>query len=69
MRTIVPILLAFSLAGFVSVELVEVPVRAGEITDVQAVLAVDMYAETITVSPPGWIGHHWDYDWLPPEDE
>ncbi len=26
-------------------------------------------AETITISPPGWLGHHWDYDWLPPEDE
>jgi len=25
--------------------------------------------ETITISPPGWQGHHWDYDWLPPEDE
>jgi len=24
---------------------------------------------TITLSPPGWVGHHWDYDWLPPEDE
>ncbi|MGA2621236.1 MAG: hypothetical protein ABSF26_26735 [Thermoguttaceae bacterium] len=24
---------------------------------------------TITISPPGWLGHHWDYDWLPPEDE
>jgi Tol biopolymer transport system component len=24
-------------------------------------------AETITISPPGWLGHHWDYDWLPPE--
>jgi Tol biopolymer transport system component len=24
---------------------------------------------TITISPPGWVGHHWDYDWLPPEDE
>jgi Tol biopolymer transport system component len=24
---------------------------------------------TITLSPPGWIGHHWDYDWLPPADE
>lgn len=23
----------------------------------------------ITLSPPGWLGHHWDYDWLPPEDE
>jgi hypothetical protein len=22
---------------------------------------------TITLSPPGWVGHHWDYDWLPPE--
>jgi len=22
---------------------------------------------TITLSPPGWQGHHWDYDWLPPE--
>ena len=22
--------------------------------------------ETITLSPPGWVGHHWDYDWLPP---
>lgn len=21
---------------------------------------------TITLSPPGWLGHHWDYDWLPP---
>jgi Tol biopolymer transport system component len=20
----------------------------------------------ITLSPPGWLGHHWDYDWLPP---
>ena len=26
-------------------------------------------AETITVSPPGWLGHHWDYDWLPPAEE
>jgi len=26
-------------------------------------------AETITISPPGWLGHHWDYDWLPPESE
>lgn len=25
-------------------------------------------AQTITISPPGWVGHHWDYDWLPPED-
>ena len=25
--------------------------------------------ETLTVSPPGWIGHHWDYDWLPPAEE
>jgi Tol biopolymer transport system component len=25
--------------------------------------------ETITLSPPGWVGHHWDYDWLPPEGE
>ena len=24
-------------------------------------------AATVTVSPPGWLGHHWDYDWLPPE--
>ena len=24
---------------------------------------------TITLSPPGWVGHHWDYDWLPPEGE
>ena len=23
---------------------------------------------TITLSPPGWLGHHWDYDWLPPEE-
>jgi Tol biopolymer transport system component len=23
--------------------------------------------ETVTLSPPGWVGHHWDYDWLPPE--
>jgi len=22
---------------------------------------------TFTLSPPGWVGHHWDYDWLPPE--
>jgi Tol biopolymer transport system component len=22
---------------------------------------------TITLSPPDWHGHHWDYDWLPPE--
>jgi Tol biopolymer transport system component len=21
---------------------------------------------SITLSPPGWLGHHWDYDWLPP---
>lgn len=26
-------------------------------------------AETITVSPPGWVGHHWDYDWLPPAEQ
>jgi len=25
--------------------------------------------ERITISPPGWVGHHWDYDWLPPEGE
>jgi hypothetical protein len=25
--------------------------------------------ETITLSPPGWVGHHWDYDWLPPATE
>jgi hypothetical protein len=25
-------------------------------------------AATITLSPPGWIGHHWDYDWLPPAE-
>ncbi|MCX5676020.1 MAG: hypothetical protein NTX87_13515 [Planctomycetota bacterium] len=25
-------------------------------------------AETITLSPPGLVGHHWDYDWLPPEE-
>ena len=24
---------------------------------------------TITISPPDWIGHHWDYDWLPPTQE
>jgi hypothetical protein len=24
---------------------------------------------TITLSPPGWVGHHWDYDWLPPADQ
>ena len=24
---------------------------------------------TVTLSPPGWVGHHWDYDWLPPEGE
>jgi hypothetical protein len=23
---------------------------------------------TITLTPPGWVGHHWDYDWLPPAD-
>jgi Tol biopolymer transport system component len=23
---------------------------------------------TLTLSPPGWLGHHWDYDWLPPEE-
>jgi len=22
--------------------------------------------KTITISPPGWVGHHWDYDWIPP---
>jgi hypothetical protein len=22
----------------------------------------------VTLTPPGWVGHHWDYDWLPPED-
>lgn len=26
-------------------------------------------AATITISPPGWLGHHWDYDWLPPAEE
>jgi len=25
-------------------------------------------AAIITISPPGWVGHHWDYDWLPPAD-
>jgi Tol biopolymer transport system component len=24
--------------------------------------------EMITLSPPGMVGHHWDYDWLPPVD-
>ena len=26
-------------------------------------------AATLTLSPPGWVGHHWDYDWLPPADD
>jgi len=26
-------------------------------------------AATITISPPGWAGHHWDYDWLPPAEK
>jgi hypothetical protein len=26
-------------------------------------------AATITLSPPGWVGHHWDYDWLPPAED
>ncbi len=25
--------------------------------------------QTITISPPGWVGHHWDYDWLGPTSE
>lgn len=25
--------------------------------------------KTITISPPGWVGHHWDYDWIPPTFE
>ena len=25
--------------------------------------------ETITLGPPDRVGHHWDYDWLPPEGE
>jgi Tol biopolymer transport system component len=25
--------------------------------------------ETMTLSPQGWVGHHWDYDWLPPEEQ
>ena len=25
-------------------------------------------AATITLSPPGWLGHHWDFDWLPPSE-
>ena len=24
---------------------------------------------TLTLTPPGWAGHHWDYDWLPPAGE
>ncbi len=24
---------------------------------------------SITLTPPGWVGHHWDYDWLPPAEE
>jgi Tol biopolymer transport system component len=24
---------------------------------------------SITISPPGWLGHHWDYDWLPPDHD
>jgi Tol biopolymer transport system component len=24
---------------------------------------------TITLTPPGWVGHHWDYDWLPPAEK
>jgi hypothetical protein len=23
---------------------------------------------TLTLTPPGWVGHHWDYDWLPPAE-
>ncbi len=23
----------------------------------------------IRLSPPGWVGHHWDYDWIPPEED
>jgi Tol biopolymer transport system component len=26
-------------------------------------------AATVTLSPPDWLGHHWDYDWLPPAEE
>lgn len=26
-------------------------------------------AAVVTISPPGWLGHHWDYDWLPPAEE
>jgi len=26
-------------------------------------------SSVIAISPPGWVGHHWDYDWLPPETE
>ncbi len=22
----------------------------------------------LTLTPPGWVGHHWDYDWLPAVD-
>ncbi len=33
----------------------------------QIVRVVD--GETIMISPPGWVGHHWDYDWLPADDE
>jgi len=24
--------------------------------------------ETVQISPPGMVGHHWDYDWLPSEE-
>ncbi|MEW6355548.1 MAG: hypothetical protein AB1696_04420 [Planctomycetota bacterium] len=24
---------------------------------------------TLTLTPEGWLGHHWDYDWLPPAEE
>jgi Tol biopolymer transport system component len=24
--------------------------------------------KTITISPPGWVGHHWDYDWIAPAE-
>ena len=27
----------------------------------------DWLVRKAQVRPPGWLGHHWDYDWLPPE--
>ena len=51
--------------GDISPTLRFLPAAVGELHSPICILRV-ADGKTITISPPGWVGHHWDYDWIPP---